>query len=93
MNKQLETKEELTKELSFCESRLKELKGKSVSPDFERELNELDGELKTCKLELNELEGKSGDEWEDTKNSVTRRLRDMKNNLQLSQRHVTGFLR
>lgn len=93
MKKQLETREELTNELSFCESRLKELKGKNVSTEFEKELVQLEGELTTCRLELSELEGKSGDEWEDTKNSVTRHLRDMRNNLQLSQRRMRGFVR
>lgn len=93
MEKRKETHEELSKQLVFCESRLKELKAKPAAGELGKDVGELESELKTCRIELNEMEGKSGDEWEDAKNSITRRLRDMQTNLGLSARGSRGFIR
>jgi hypothetical protein len=88
MNEKKETHSELGKQLKFCETRLKELKAKPIPDDVGKGLEQLEGELKSCQVELNQMEGKSGDEWVDAKNSVTRRLRDMQSNLNLSARRI-----
>ena len=80
--------DEVKKDLSSCESRLNELVAAGKNSDMDADLNALGDELKSCKLELNELEGKSGDEWEDAKHSVVRRLGEVKRSLGISARRM-----
>lgn len=80
--------EKVQEDLSMCESRMNELVAAGKGSDLNADLDSLSNELKSCKLELNELENKSGDEWEDAKHSVVRRLGEVKRSLGLSSRKM-----
>jgi len=86
-------KEKLSKDLAFCESRLKEIKGKKPAGTLDKEVAEIEGELMSCKVELDELEGRSGDDWLDAKANITRRLEESQRNLQLTQRRMLNLIR
>jgi hypothetical protein len=88
MNAKIESLAEVRKDLSSCESRLNELVAAGKDSDMDADLDALGSELKSCKLELNELEGKSGDDWEDAKHSVVRRLGEVKRSLGISSRRM-----
>ena len=85
--------EKLKKDLAFCETRLKELKGKKPDEKFDQDLEEIAGELKSCRVELDELEGRSGDEWVDAKHGITRKLEDVQRSLQLTTRRMADYIR
>jgi hypothetical protein len=80
--------EQVQKDLVKCESRLNELVAAGKSSDMDADLDALGDELKSCKLELNEIENKSGDDWEDAKHGVVRRLGEVKRSLGLSSRKM-----
>ena len=80
--------EEVQRDLSNCESRLNELVAAGKGSDLEANLDELGDELKSCKLELNKVENKSGDDWQDAKHGVVRRLSEVKRSLGLSVRKM-----
>jgi len=86
-------KDKLSKDLAFCESRLKEIKGKKPTGKLDKEVAEIESELMSCKVELDELEGRSGDDWLDAKANITRRLKDSQRNLQLTQRRMLDIIR
>ncbi len=85
--------EKIEKELEFCETRLKELKGKEKSQHFGEEIGQIHEELKSCKLELDGLEGRSEDEWVDAKYNVTRKLDDVRRSLELTSDKMVNFIR
>jgi len=92
-DERMKEKQKLEEDLGFCESRLKELKGKEVGDSFDKELGEIESELASCKVELDELEGRSGDEWLDAKHNITSRLEDTKRSLQLTSKKMIDFIR
>ena len=80
--------EKVQKDLSKCESRLNELVAAGKDSDMGADLDSLGAELNSCKLELNQIENKSGDDWEDAKHGVVRRLGEVKRSLGLSSRKM-----
>lgn len=80
--------EKVQRDLSQCESRMNELVAAGKGSDMGADLDALGDELKSCKLELNQLENKSGDEWEEAKHGVVRRLSEVQKSLGLSARKM-----
>ena len=80
--------EKVQRDLSKCESRLNELVAAGKDSDMDADLDALGVELNSCKLELNQIENKSGDDWEDAKHGVVRRLGEVKRSLGLSARKM-----
>jgi hypothetical protein len=80
--------EKVQKDLSKCESRLNELVAAGKDSEMDADLDALGAELNSCKLELNKIENKSGDDWEDAKHGVVRRLGELKRSLGLSARKM-----
>jgi len=78
--------DKVRQDLSICESRMNELVAAGKDSDLDADIDSLSGELNSCKLELNEIENKSGDDWEDAKHSVVKRLGEVKRSLGLSSR-------
>jgi NADPH-dependent 7-cyano-7-deazaguanine reductase QueF-like protein len=86
MNANEKSLEKVRQDLSMCESRMNELVAAGKASDLDADVDSLNSELKSCKLELNALEDKSGDDWEDAKNSVVRRLGEVRRSLGMSSR-------
>lgn len=80
--------EKVQRDLSQCESRMNELVAAGKGSDMDANLDSLGDELKSCKLELNQIENKSGDDWEEAKHGVVRRLSEVKRSLGLSVRKM-----
>ena len=88
MNQVEYSREQLERDLGLCESRMDELVKSGKSEGFEGDLDALGDELKSCRLELNKLENNSGDEWEEAKHGVVRRLSEVKRSLGLGVRRM-----
>ena len=80
--------EKVQRDLSSANRRMNELVAAGKDSDMGANLGSLGSELKSCKLELNQLENKSGDEWEEAKHGVVRRLSEVKKSLGLSSRKM-----
>ena len=80
--------DKVQRDLSQCESRLNELVAAGKGSDMDADLDALGGELRSCRLELDKVENRSGDEWEDAKNAVVRRLSGMRKSLRMSVRRA-----
>ena len=88
MNQAENSREKLERDLGRCESRMDELVKAGRSEDFEGDLDALGSELKSCKLELDNLENRSGDDWEEAKHGVVRRLSELQKSLGLGGRRL-----
>lgn len=80
--------DKVQRDLSRCESRLNELVAAGKDSDMGADLDALGAELKSCRLELDQVENRSGDDWEDAKHGVVRRLGEVKRSLGLSVRKM-----
>ena len=80
--------DKVQRDLSQCESRLNELVAAGKGSDMDADLDALGVELRSCRLELDKVENRSGDEWEDAKNAVVRRLSGMRKSLRMSVRRA-----
>ena len=88
MNANESSLDKVQRDLSRCESRLNELVAAGKDSDMDADLDALGAELRSCRLELDKVENRSGDDWEDARNGVVRRLSEMKRSLGLSVRRV-----
>ena len=80
--------DKVQRDLSQCESRLNELVAAGKNSDMDDDLDALGVELQSCRLELDQIENRSGDDWEDAKHGVVRRLSEMRQSLGLSVRKL-----
>ncbi len=88
MNQAENSREKLERDLGRCESRMHELVKAGKSDEFEGDLDALGSELKSCRLELDKLENRSGDDWQEAKHGVVRRLSEVKRSLGLGSRRL-----
>jgi hypothetical protein len=77
---------EIEGELLKCETRIKDLRGSPKARTAEAEIGGLETELKGCRIALDGLLKVRASEWEQAKNDVVKRLRNLSKKLDTTQR-------